>query len=271
MKPLIRWAGSKQRVLPQLRKLYPPKGSYRRFFDLTFGCGAVFADLAAQGHFESLVECYLSDACKPLMHMYMDLKHNHDLLYKLVTMLPVNKNVYDGIRESSDITPPLFLYLNKYGFNGLWRVNKSGEFNVPWGNRPEATFDYDRFEAWSILLRAAYLGCFTIEDRLSSWDDGEAFVYIDPPYPDSFDMYTPDRFDHELLLTLLKRASTRWPIPKIMLSIGNAPFTQERYIPELQAVGFTVHEILAKRSIAADGTKRGVVKEYALINYQPGE
>jgi len=279
--PFLKWAGSKRKLLPTLRTLLPTDIASRRYVEPFLGGGALFFDLQPQNAF-------LTDANCDLMLTYFAVRNFSDLVLKELRILRERHNEmhYYRVRDAYNGTArPMrhhdhvpvaqraawFIYLNKTGFNGLYRVNKDGKFNVPWGKYDQPTI-YDAvtlFEAQEALnasdiaLGLGGFKCWELEEYAAPGD----FIYLDPPYlpvSDSanFTSYTDEGFgmrDHvrlaALFVTLDKRGC------KLMLSNCAHPDIVALYS------GYDVKKVEVARSINSDGAGRGVVGEIIVRNY----
>jgi DNA adenine methylase len=176
---------------------------------------------------------------------------------------------YNRARSISDAErAAIFIYLNKTCFNGLHRVNRRGEFNVPIGRYARPTIlDQSALQVASAQLRRAELRCGSFELLLTAAKPGD-FVYFDPPYEPvsgtaNFTAYAQDGFRREDQLRLrdVFRVLDRRGC-KLMLSNSNAPFVRELY------TGYRIDSVSAARAINSDASKRGPVEELVVRNYR---
>ncbi|MFM9877217.1 MAG: DNA adenine methylase [Rhodoglobus sp.] len=179
-RPFLRWAGSKQRLLSQLLPHMPSQ--FGAYFEPFLGAGALFF-LLEPGR------AHLSDLCAPLVEVYEVVARDPEAVYsQLSDMNILDKDLYYRVRAerpTSEIRRAArFVYLNRAGWNGLYRVNNKGVFNVPYG-RPATsnTIDFSNLMACSAALArdSVTIGVddfSTIEDKAVAGD----FVYFDPPY-----------------------------------------------------------------------------------------
>src|SRR5437899_7184372 len=219
--PLLKWVGGKRQLLPQLRRFYPPEfGTYIEPF---FGSGAVFFDLHSAGRLRDhdvvlidsnadLIACY--EAVRDAPHAVADaldtLAAGHarggDTHYYAVRDQRFNP-LRDRLRQADGriaYTPELaamLIYLNRTGFNGLFRVNASGAFNVPAGRyaRPKISDRAKLEQVARALGGRVRLEFASFEGMLAIAAEGD-FLYIDPPYAPlsrtaNFTSYTSSRFD----------------------------------------------------------------------------
>ncbi|MFW1676960.1 DNA adenine methylase [Pontibacter sp. JAM-7] len=179
-KPLIRWAGSKRKLLPMLTANAP--SSYKRYVEPFCGSASLFFELPDS-------PALLSDINVDLVNALNTIKNDPTIRSQLVK-IPATKEEYYRIRaiEPESISKVdraiRFLYLNRYCFNGVYRTNQKGQFNVPMGTRTgefpsEAVFDEARKR-----LANAEISVADYKTTLTKIGDGD-FVYIDPPYSKS--------------------------------------------------------------------------------------
>ena len=184
---ILKWAGGKRRLLPEICSRLPNKIS--TYYEPFVGGGAVFFELAKQGRFGRAV---LSDTNAELINVYQQTRDNLDSLLQALEACardyaPDPKAYYLELR-SWPHTPDVAgatrtICLNRCGYNGLYRVNKSGGFNVPWGKRDVFTFESGEITEASRLLQFAELRCGDFQEALSGYSPGHGdVVYFDPPY-----------------------------------------------------------------------------------------
>ncbi len=263
MKPLLRWAGGKTRLLPELVKRLPEDWRERTYVEPFLGGGALFFHLLPK-------RAVLNDANADLMSMYDRVAHGHEALQKELERLEGFKNLpghYEEVRRlfNSNLASPLvqrayFIYLNRTCFNGLWRVNKRGEFNVPYGKikNPQIAIDLAPYAA---ALKGATL--LSGDYRRALFGYAPAFIYADPPYDgDTHQSYTAGGFDRrqqEILELSLRNA--RICGAKVMLSNSDTPFIRDLY------KSWNIHEVEVRRSVGAKASSRGKVKELIITSY----
>ena len=274
-KPFIKWVGGKRQLLKQFRELnlYPPEcfnPESNTYFEPFVGGGAVFFDLLPK-HAE------LSDTNRELVMTYNVIKDNVDGLIKSLKKHIYNKEYYLGVRaqdinELSDIdVASRFIFLNRTGFNGMYRVNKSGQFNVPFGRYKNPLIcDENNLRKVSEALQGITITHRDYKDVLELAKIGD-FIYFDPPYyplnpTSSFTAYTAKGFFEkeqiELRDTFVKLHERGC---FVMLSNSDTPFINELY-SELE--GVSINKIIAGRAINSKGSKRGKINEVLITNYQ---
>ena len=260
-KPFIKWAGGKSKLITQFLPHIPSeiKGTYHEPF---LGGGAMFFHLQPQ-------KAVLSDINPKLVNTYIQVRDNVSDIIDLLKEHQSNhsQQYYYKIRDrynsptNSIESAAQFIYLNKTGFNGLHRENKSGGFNVPIGrSKTPWIVDEDGLKAASQALHNAEIVCRGIKDFPDELGMGD-FVYLDPPYQSvsktsNFTSYCKDGFtekDQEYLQELFHSLS----MGGIAVALSNSDC---EYIRKLYN-GSTIHDIQASRCINSKGDKRGNVGE----------
>tara|TARA_R110002096_G_scaffold28203_10_gene85650 strand:- start:3752 stop:4600 length:849 start_codon:yes stop_codon:yes gene_type:complete len=201
LKPFIRWAGGKQNLINEIFSNLDLNG-IDRFFEPFLGGGSFFLKSNFQYSF-------LSDLNPNLINCYQQIKDNPNAIYSglLEFESPVKESTYYDIRdkfnthsgEQSIEQAVRFIFLNRTSFNGIYRVNKSGNYNVPFGKPNPAFSSLDHLKAISQKLDSATLS-FDYYDSISKSTRAGDLLYLDPPYPrlsDTayFNHYTLDKFD----------------------------------------------------------------------------
>lgn len=274
-KPFVKWVGGKRQLLKQFRELnlYPPEcfnPESNTYFEPFVGGGAVFFDLLPK-HAE------LSDTNRELVITYNVIKDNVDGLIKSLKKHIYNKEYYlrvraQDINELSDIEiASRFIFLNRTGFNGMYRVNKSGQFNVPFGRYKNPLIcDENNLRKASEALQEITITYRDYKDVLKLAKIGD-FIYFDPPYyplnpTSSFTAYTAKGFFEkeqiELRNTFVKLHERGC---FVMLSNSDTPFINELYSG---LEGVSINKIIAGRAINSKGSKRGKINEVLITNYQ---
>ena len=274
LKPIVKWAGGKRQIINQLIEFMPKV--YNTYYEPFFGGGALLLELSPK-------KAVINDINQELVAMYKTLKNKDDfklMINKLKEHEAKHSKEYyyeirevdrkDSFKDMPDWEKAArMIYLNKSCFNGLYRVNKKGYFNVPFGQKKEVkTFDED-----NILNVHKYFKENDIEILLGDFKDvvvtaakGD-FVYFDPPYDpiedkNSFATYSDNGFnkaDQERLATTFKELSNKGVY--VMLSNHNTEFIRNLY------KDFNIHIINAKRMINANAKGRGDVEEVIITNY----
>jgi DNA adenine methylase len=208
-KPIFRWAGSKRKLLPILIKNIP--NSYNRYVEPFCGSACLFFAIQPK-------KAILGDMNSELISAYQTIRQYPCEVAKLASNIPNDKKTYFEIRAQHQDTLDVisravrFIYLNRYCFNGVYRTNLSGEFNVPMGSRTGGIPSELRFLHCAEALNTADLYSGDFETVFSHLKDGD-FLYIDPPYSKPGSKhggeYGPISFqysDIERLLSFLNRS-----------------------------------------------------------------
>lgn len=268
--PIVKWVGGKTKLLPELRARLPK--AYKRYFEPFLGGGAMFFALEPK-------DAILGDMNGALIDMYKSVAHEVE---EIIATLEMHRTAHareayyyeirtiwneGGWAGSRAARAAAFLYLNKTCFNGLWRVNKSGEFNVPRGDYVEPKiFDPAALRAASAALRKASLRSTPYELTTASATAGD-FVYFDPPYDpvsvtSNFTSYTKDAFGKEQQKQLAEHARELGKRgTHVMLSNNDTPYVRSLY------EDFCIDTVQCGRSINSKGDKRGKVDEVIITNY----
>ena len=272
---LVKWAGGKKQLIHQFKPLLPKK--IERYIEPFVGGGAV-AFYIITNHPE-VKEVILSDVNEELINTYKQVRNNvEELIVELKKHKEYHsekdKEYYLEIRATNpeELTQlkraARFIYLNKTCFNGIYRVNKNGGFNVPMGRYKNPKIcDEESLRKISRLLKKVKLslsvGPFEKSLSFSKKDD---FIYFDPPYyplkKSSFTTYTTGNFleeNHIKLFELFEKLDLKGC--KIMLSNSNSPFIEKLYSQ------YNLERVNATRMINCDATKRGKIKELVIRNY----
>lgn len=178
IKPLIRWAGGKRLIIPRLLDFSP--GSYGTYFEPMLGSGALFFALRP-------TSAVLADINPDLINFYTVIKTKSSDFYEAIGQLRASKTSYYRLRDSYPSSSvgraARFFYLIRLSWNGLYRVNRQGAFNVPFGGRrPNRLITLEAILAASRALEAASLRCGDLEETTRVAKAGD-LVYLDPPYP----------------------------------------------------------------------------------------
>jgi DNA adenine methylase len=268
-RPFLKWAGGKSQLLPQLARFYPPRGSVRRYIEPFLGSGAVFF------HFKALVEpksAILWDNNRELVETFQAVQRDVGQVIRLLKKYQKqhSKDFFLAMREKAPLSiaakAARLIYLNKTCFNGLYRVNSRGVFNVPFGRytNPGILNEAGLRRASELLhgarIEAEDFRYLKVEARKND------FVYFDPPYhPRSktsfFTAYTRDLFgeEHQRKLAALYRALDKKGC-LLMLSNSDTPLIRELY------KDFDIREVSARRNINSKADRRGAICELVVLN-----
>jgi len=272
IQPFVKWAGGKRQIIEQL-KFNMPK-TYNRYYEPFIGGGALLLDIQPQN-------AVINDVNKQLLNVYRQLKVNSELVISILKELDsviCDKEHYYEMRSKYNekiVTQvldaecaALTIWINKHCFNGLYRVNQKGMFNVPYNNKVSGSSMNEE----NLRNIGLYLNSNIIEIREGDFEDACSdvsagdFVYFDSPYVPvsetaNFTDYTKDGFsldDHKRLAALFKNLSDKGVL--IMLSNHNTPLVRELY------KSFFIQKINVRRSINRNAHKR-VGEEVIIKNY----
>ena len=266
--PIVKWVGGKRQLMFELIKNMPK--SYNRYFEPFIGGGALFFELQPE-------QAYISDMNEELINLYSVVRDNVYELIKDLSKHEVSKEYFLEIRnidrteqytELSDVErASRFIYLNRTCFNGMYRVNSQGQFNVPFGHyKNPRIIDENNLLNCSELLKKTEIKCADFTEILTKVKKGD-FVYFDPPYvplneTSSFTSYTKDGFDINMQLKLrdvcdeLDNKGV-----KFMLSNSDTKLVNELY------VNYEIKKVFASRQINANADGRGKITEVLVRNY----
>ena len=266
--PLVKWVGGKRQLMFELLKNMPK--SFNRYFEPFIGGGALFFELQPDN-------AYISDMNEELINLYQVVKNNVYALINDLNKHEVSKEYFLKIRNLdrtseyenlSDVEKASrFIYLNRTCFNGLYRVNSQGQFNVPFGNyKNPRIIDADNLLNCSDLLRKTEIKCADFSEILNKVQKGD-FVYFDPPYvplneTSSFTSYTKDGFDIDMQFKLRDVCDELDSIGvKFMLSNSDTKLVNELY------ANYEIKKVFASRAINANADGRGKITEVLVRNY----
>lgn len=295
-RPFLKWAGGKSRSLTEIAAHFPRHlgGEITRYAEPFVGGGAVLFHVLSYYHIE---EAYLSDTNPELINVYRVVQgHVEQLIGQLeqfsAQYLPLDadarKAYYYEKRNQFNAGPPcvpnsppdleraaLFLFLNKTCFNGLYRVNRKGQFNVPIGRyRAPEIVNAPLLRAASEALEHVALVCGSYAQS-ADFIDAHTFVYLDPPYrplspTSSFTAYTQDAFGDDDQRALAGFFAAMAGIgAKLLLSNSDPKNTDphDRFFDELYAP-FHIHRLRVGRAINARGAGRGRINELLISSYE---
>ncbi len=264
--PILKWAGGKRQLLTELLARVPE--SFKAYHEFFFGGGALFFELYNQGRIK---KAYLSDLNPKLINVYKVVKERPEELMEELKS-PKYKNEAKAFYEIRALKPEDaveqaagFIYLNKTAYNGLYRENAKGEFNVPFGKyKNPRILDEEGILAASEAFSMAELLCGDFS-RISKYGKAKDFAYFDPPYHPlsktaSFTAYTSEVFGPEEQKRLrriydqLKRKRV-----KVLLSNSCTDYIKELYADERADI------VPAKRIICCKVAGRGPVNEILVM------
>jgi DNA adenine methylase len=273
LRPILKWAGGKSRLVSRIVQRLPER--IDTYYEPFVGGAAVFFALASQGRFKRAV---LGDLNRDLVDVYKGVKEDVDGVIQLLEdyRRRHSRETYYETRQLDPATLELparaarLIYLNKTGYNGLYRVNRSGQFNVPFGRYENPSIcDEPRLRAAAEVLRrrsvSIKVGDF---EKLSQGAEAGDAVYFDPPYVPvsktaSFTNYHSASFgdeEHLRLASTFKQLTLR----KVAAVLSNSGGKATRLL--YRGPGIEVEEVLVARSINSKSTARGNVTELLVSN-----
>lgn len=291
-KPFVKWAGGKRQLLPIINENLPNElkdNKISKYVEPFVGGGAVLFDIVSKYKFEQII---INDTNTDLINLYNHIKNNvNELISQLQelsnTYLKLNeedrsryfyntRELYNHINSGTIQKSTLFMFLNRTCFNGLYRVNAKGEFNVPYGKyKSPSILDEDNLYSVSLALSNVIIlnGDFTLVEKFV---DNKTFVYFDPPYrplsaTSNFTSYSKNDFNDDEqkrlaeFYTVLHKSSAR-----LMLSNSdpkNVDMNDNFFNVLYNNPEFNIKRVEAKRSINSNGNRRGKITELLITNY----
>lgn len=297
VRPILKWAGGKRQLLPRLRDYYPR--AFSRYLEPFLGSGAVFLDLHNAGALDGR-EVHLSDINADVIGCYRAVRDDVDRVIAELDRLaaqykkdpdrayyavrdgrfnPARRRVHAAADPVSAYSPALaamLIFLNRTGFNGLFRVNARGDYNVPVGRQARPRIcDEGNLHAWNELLgrRGVSLQACPFDVALDAARDGD-FIYLDPPYAplsvtSRFTSYTAAGFGPDAQSALQRfviEVAARGA--QVLLSNSFAPEIRQLYARSVPArvAGLRATTVRARRAINARASGRGEIREYLITN-----
>lgn len=291
IKPFLKWAGGKGQLLPIIHENLPKElrsGRIKRYIEPFVGGGAVVFDLLQRFIFEEVI---INDINHDLTNLYNVIKTDvDDLIDRLENIAEEylcldsedRKEYYYKKRDefnSEELQDKLhksvlFIFLNRTCFNGLYRVNREGKFNVPQGDykNPQIADKENLFKVSKALERVTITNMDF--ESLGKYIDDNSFVYFDPPYrplniTSSFASYQKEQFNDVEQCRLgefYKKLDLEGA--KLMLSNSDPKNTDnnDNFFDDLYK-GFNIKRVEAKRNINSKGSQRGKINELLILNY----
>ena len=293
-KPFVKWVGGKGQLLPEINKLYPIElgKTINKYAEIFIGGGAVLFDILSK---YKLDEVYISDKNLELINTYKSIRDNVDILIKSLKgmeeqYIPLdNKNrkdyyykkreEYNSLKINSEVNniekAILFIFLNKTCFNGLYRVNKKGKFNVPMGayKKPKIC-DEENLKNVSLTLRNVKIVYADYKESEKFIDD-KTFVYIDPPYrplniTSSFTSYTENDFNDKEQIELAEYINVlNKKGAKIVISNSDPKNNDidDNFFDKLYK-NYNINRVKATRMLNSNASLRGAINELLITNYK---
>ena len=271
-KPFIKWAGGKYSLAKTLKDYLPSDFSNRDYFEPMIGGGGMFFNL--QPH-----NAYLSDINSKLILTYKSIKADVESIINHLEIHEENHHINEdyyyekrtefnrGLDSRYKIAA-LFIYLNKTCFNGLYRENSKGEFNVPKGRTSSGKVticDKDNLKHCSDIFKNIEFGCHSYQDVLPKLNS-RSFIYLDPPYLPvnsvSFTKYAKDDFSVQMHYDLKEFCNKLTDMgAKFMISNSETSKTKDIYN------GYNMKQILVSRTVGSKSSSRKKVSELIITNF----
>lgn len=291
VKPFLKWAGGKSQLLPEIQAYYPfENGGITKYAEPFVGGGAVLFDILSKYKPEAV---YISDINSALINTYNRIRENVDGLVALLSemqnvFIPMNneqrkayylekRDRFNYLKAQEEINleqAALMIFLNKTCFNGLYRVNKKGQFNVPMGAYKNPLIcDEENLRAISEKLHQVTIVCGDYRESADFIDD-HTFVYFDPPYRPltetaSFTAYAEPPFDDKEQIALAKFVNAMHRRgAKVVVSNSDPKNTNKNddFFDTIYAL-HKIKRVQANRMINCNGDARGKIKELLISNY----
>lgn len=275
LRPFVKWAGGKRQLLREIGNRLP--GAIGTYFEPFVGGGAVLVNLTNDGRISRAV---ISDLNSELINLYEVVKKNPDNLIAALSCEEF-ENSEDAFRNLKDefnmLTghsgnkvrrAAILVYLNKHGYNGLWRVNSKGKFNVPFGRYKKSCMPpAHSILKFSRMLQNVKILNMDFEPAVKTAKKGD-FIYFDPPYHPvsktaNFTDYNSEGFtfyDQQRLAGVFSRLDAKG----VLMMLSNSK------VPEIEGLynGFTIDTVEAKRCINCIGRRRTGTEEIIVTNYE---
>lgn len=292
VKPFVKWAGGKGQLLPEIQRYYPFQArKVTRYAEPFVGGGAVLFDILSKYELDAV---YISDINADLVNAYHVIRDDVEQLVgvlqtmqqKFLPMNPEERKAYylkqrerfnrlkqNNAAESSAEKAALLLFLNRTCFNGLFRVNKKGLFNVPMGAyKSPLICDADNLRNVSEKLQSVTIHCGDYHDS-EYFIDAETFVYIDPPYRPisataSFTAYSENAFGDEAQQNLAEFVAEIHKKGAMFLVSNSDPTnydSQDTFFDAMYS-SYTIRRVEAARMINSDSKARGKIRELLISN-----
>lgn len=291
-KPFLKWAGGKTQLITEIEKSLPISLINKKFtyIEPFVGSGAVLFWML--NHFPNLKKAVINDINEDLINTYKTIAIKPKELISILKQFqnefhalqdkPEQKKeyyyqkreLYNKRNQEQTCQSALFIFLNRTCFNGLYRVNRKNEYNVPMGSYKKPTICDDKnIIAVSKVLQKVEILCGDYEKTLSK-AGSNSFFYFDPPYKplsntSSFNSYAKDEFNDEEQIRLrnfcskLEKSGHKWMLSN---SDVKGKDKNDNFFDEIYSE-FSISRVKAKRSINANPEKRGVLNELLITNY----
>jgi DNA adenine methylase len=268
-RPFLKWVGGKTQLLQQIDPLLPR--TFRHYFEPFVGGAALFFDLRVR---RPDMPAFLSDVNAELVDCYVAIRDHVDTVIDELREHRYESDYYYAVRawKPAELSvakrAARTIFLNKTGYNGLYRVNRSGQFNVPFGRMTNPLFcDVENLRACSRALRGVSIENSDFSSILKRAKKGD-FVYFDPPYvpvssTSDFTSYIPGGFgdgEQRKLAKVFAKLAAREV--NVMLSNSDTPFVRELYAE------FRIDVVYASRSVNSNAARRGKLPEVVVRSYR---
>lgn len=288
-KPFVKWVGGKSQLLPEIRKKYPQH--IEKYCEPFVGGGAVLFDILQTFHPQ---EVLINDINKELINTYFQVQNNcENLIHQLRELQNTYRNTsqeerkilfyekrnrynefkINGNEEVNLEKAVLFIFLNKTCFNGLYRVNSKGSFNVPFNNAKNPLIcDETNLRECSVLLKNVQMKVGDYKE-CEYFVDGRTFVYIDPPYrpltkTSAFTSYSENQFSDKEQIELAQFIERITEKKSRVIASNSDPKNadvNDNFFDELYS-NFNIERVFASRMINSNSEKRGNIKEILITN-----
>jgi DNA adenine methylase len=264
-RPFVKWAGGKAKLLPILLERVPTR--FRRYYEPFVGGGALF--FALRPGF-----AILNDSNAELMTCYAVVRDQPHALLEALSSFKINKTEFLAWRRENPADlddvhrAARLIFLNKTCYNGLYRVNRTGQFNTPFGGYTHVRLaEPENILSASLLLQNVELRCGSFSAAVADAQAGD-FVYLDPPYVPvgryaDFKRYTPEQFkggDQVHVARVFRELHQKGCF--VLLSNSKHPTVEESF------AGFFQEKVHMPRYVNCRGTGRGEVEELLISNYE---
>lgn len=261
-KPFLRWAGGKRWLIKYIDELLKDI-KFNNYHEPFLGGGAIFFNIQPKG------KVFLSDCNNDLINAYQCVKLYHDDVYNKISVYVNSAEEYYKIRslypEDDVERAARFIYLNQTSFNGLYRVNRQGKYNVPYGHRKRVSYNYENLKLVKMALENADLFVCDFESCKEQISKGD-LVYLDPPYvvgkEDGFIAYN----QHLFSLEDQRRLSQLIDYIKGIGAYYILSYSSHHSVKETFDKGDKVIEVFRSSSIGGKEAFRGRIAEYIFTN-----
>lgn len=292
--PFVKWAGGKAQLLNTFRNYYPLAlqiGQVKRYIEPFVGGGAVLFDILQN---YSIEEAFVFDINEDLINVYNVIKYRVSELIEMLSLLEQEylkldeekrkymyydiRNLYNNTNKQTDLDvkrAAQFIFLNHTCFNGLYRVNKAGHFNVPAGyyKNPKICDEENLYLVSNILQKVSIFA--TDYKESLNYVDKNSFVYFDPPYRPltatagftSYSKYDFTDNDQIQLARVFKEMNKMGALLMLSNSDPQNVDLNDNFFDELYK-DFHIYRVYAKRSINAKANRRGNISELIITNYK---